>query len=154
MTKYFTKDDDGNYTEVKALSQEAVDNLLEERLKRQKEKFSDYDELKQKSVNADEAAANFESKLQEANERAKQLESQLKESTNEVTKVKLLSEFKLNDDMAEFITGDNEEEMRRRAEKLAEKAPISNIKIEKSNQDKKPDDNSELARKLFGRSDD
>jgi len=156
MTKYFTKDDDDNYVEVEALSKESVDGLIEYRLKRQREtQFGDYDELKQKASDAAKRSTDFEAKLKEATEKAETLSMELASSKLETTKVKLLSEFKLNDDMAEFISGDNEDEMRRRAEKLAEKAPKSSITItKKSDEGSKANDNRELARKLFGRSDD
>ena len=155
MTKYFTKDDDGNYIEVEALSKDAANSILEERLKRQAEvKFGDYEELKQKAKNAEELKSEFDLKLKEANDRTASLETELTTAKLDATKVKLLSEFKLSDDMAESISGDDEDEMRRRAEKLAEKTPTADITIDKGTPKSDNTDNRALMSKLFGTSDD
>ena len=158
MTKqFYTKNDDGEYVEVEALSKTAVDNLIDGRLKRQQEtKFGDYEELKEKALEAEKLRAEFDTKLKEASDKASELEKELTNAKLDTTRVKLMSEFKLNDDMAEFVIGEDEAEMRRRAEKLAEKAPKQQITIEKSGtgDDKKSTGNQELAKKLFGQSDD
>jgi hypothetical protein len=75
----------------------------------------------------------------------------LKVSKLETEKVKIVSEFKLSDDLAEFITGDTAEQMRERAEKLAHNTTQSTVDVQKIEKpEPKKSDMAELADKLFG----
>ena len=64
-----------------------------------------------------------------------------------------MSEFKLKDELAEFVVGNTAEEMRERAEKLSRNTSTS---VELNKEDKKDEDLSQtaqLARSLFGQKD-
>ena len=157
MTKYFTQNDEGEYSEVEEelLTQEQLSSIIAKRSEQYaRQHYADYDDLKSKAAKVDEISSEYEAKLAEATEKTESLEKQLGEKDTEIDKIKLLSEFKLNDDMAEFITGDTPEERRRRAEKLAKTAPTG-LNIEKTSK-KTPevDERKALSRKLFNISDD
>ena len=60
-------------------------------------------------------------------------------------------EFKLSDDLAEFVTGNSAEEMRGRAEKLAHNTVSKTVDVQKVEKpEPKKSDMAELADKLFG----
>lgn len=160
MTKLFTKDGD-EYKEVENLTQEQIDDLvgstdwLTKRLERERNKFSDYDDLKAKADSVETVKSEFEKKLEEANKKATDLETEVSKTKLEVNRVKIVSEFKLPDDLAEFVTGDTEDELRTRAEKLAKGVKPSGINIDKTDKpDKKTTGSAEIASKLFGKKSD
>lgn len=149
MAKYFTKDGE-NYVEVSEnlLTQVDVDKVVETRLERdRKSKFGDYDELKEKAGKVDTITKDFESKIKEKDTLVSTLTNDLGKAKLETDKVKITSEFKLSDELAEFVTGDTVDEMRQRAEKLSKGIGTSGIKIDK---DKKPDSNATDSKKIAG----
>ena len=167
MTKYFTKSDDGNFVEVEQFSETQIDEItdgvpwLTKRLDRAREnersKFADYDDLKKAAGSVEELKKTHQQQLEEANKKATELETQLGEAILGTEKVKILHEFKLSDEMAEFVTGKDADEMRQKAEKLAKggggKPPI------KKDEGKPKDgetstDSKAIAGKLFGKKSD
>lgn len=60
--------------------------------------------------------------LEKAQERAKELEAEIELARIEKLQHLIAKEFELDEDLEEFITGADEKEMRKKAEKLAEKA--------------------------------
>ena len=64
-------------TETKTFTQDELNAILGERLAREREKFADYDSLKEKAAKFDEAEEASKSELQKATERAEKLESEL-----------------------------------------------------------------------------
>lgn len=154
MTEYFTKEGD-EFKKVDSFTEEQIDEIagdvpwLTKRLERAREsersKFADYDELKTK-------ATDLESKLTDATTKNEDLTKQLGASKLETDKVKIVNEFKLSDDMAEFVTGDNADEMRKRAEKLANGIKPTGVHIDKKDKpDEKKSDAKRIAGDLFGR---
>lgn len=153
MAEYFTKDGDG-YQKVdeNLLTQSEVDNVIEKRLDRERGKFADYDELKEKAGKVDNITQEYENKLTEKNTTVEDLNKKLSKAQLETEKVKIVHEFELPDDLAEFVTGDNAEDMRKRAEKLANgtgtgKGP--EIK-KKGKPESAETDSKKLAKGLFG----
>ena len=153
MAKYFTKDGDG-YKEVETtlFTQEEIDtNIIPKRLERERSKFADYDTLKEKAGSVDKIKAELEDKLKEKDTLVSTLTNDLGKAKLETDKVKIVSEFKLSDELSEFVTGETPEEMRQRAEKLSKGIGTSGFKIDK---DKKPDDkgtdSAKIARNLLG----
>lgn len=153
MAKYFTKDGD-EYKEVddNLLTQADVDKVVESRLERQKKQFADYDDLKEKASKVDSISSEWETKVKAIGDEKSELEKQLSKARLETDKVKVIHEFKLSDDLAEFVTGETAEEMRQRAEKLSKAAPGSGkIVIQKNTKpDDKSTDSKKIAGKLFG----
>lgn len=154
MTEYFTKEGD-DFKKVESFSEEQIDEIagdvpwLTKRLERAREnersKFADYDDLKTK-------VTDFETKLTAATTEKDDLVKQLTGAKLEVDKVKIINEFKLGDDLAEFVTGENADEMRKRAEKLANGVKPSGVHIDKKDKpEEKKSDAKRIAGELFGR---
>lgn len=62
----------------KTFTQSELDQIIGERLKREREKYPDYDALKEKAAKLDEIEEASKSELQKATERAEKLEAELK----------------------------------------------------------------------------
>lgn len=121
MTEYFKKDGD-NYVKVedKLFTQADVDSdIIPKRLERERAKFSDYDAIKEKADKVDSITQDFTTKLTEKDTTVESLTKELTTAKLDTVKVKAIHEFKLPDDLAEFVTGADETEIRTRAEKLA-----------------------------------
>jgi glutamate synthase domain-containing protein 3 len=152
MAEYFTKDgEEFKKVDDNLLTQGDVDKVVESRLDRQKKQYADYDDLKEKATKVDTIAQEFEDKLKAAGEQSSELEKQLGVAKLDTEKVKVIHEFKLSEDLAEFVTGDTVEDMRKRAEKLSKGATGGKVVI---NKDKKPEsketDSKKIAKSLFG----
>lgn len=154
MAKYFTKEGD-DLKEVDAFSQTEVDEIVTKRLDRERGKFADYEDLKEKAGKVETVKAEYEGKLKAAGTEKTELEKQLGAAKLETDKVKIVNEFKLPDDLAEFVTGETADEMRKRAEKLSKGVKGGKLDIDKK---PKPDgvktDNKAIAGKLFGKKSD
>lgn len=155
MTKYFTKEGE-DLKEVDAFSQTEVDDIVTKRLERERGKFADYDTLKEKAGKVDSINAEWETKLKDATTKTSELEKQLGGAKLETEKVKIVNEFKLSEELAEFVTGDTAEDMRKRAEKLAKGVTGGKVTIDKKQKpgDSKSTDSKQIAGKLFGKKSD
>ncbi len=157
MAEYFYKDGD-EYKKVDdtLLTQTDVDKVVETRLERQKKQFADYDTLKEKAAKVDTINKEWETKLKEAGEKATTLEGELGKAKLETEKVKVIHEFKLSDELSEFVTGDTADELRERAEKLSKGIGVSGGKVV-IKKDPKPGekntDSKTIAKSLFGAKD-
>ena len=74
-------------------TQAEMDSIIGERLKRAKEKYADYDELKAKAAKYDEAEEASKSELQKALDRAEKAEGKLKELESERRLAELRAEI-------------------------------------------------------------
>ncbi len=150
MTQYYKKNEDGEFVEAD-LSQEDINQAVKERVDRVNRKYADYEDLKKQIENFSAKQNEDEERINSLLTEKANLEDEIKASKLEAEKVRIISEFKLNDDLAEFVTGDTVEEMRMRAEKLAHNATPQTIEVDKT---EKPEttksDLSILADKLFG----
>jgi len=156
MTEYFTKDgEDFKKVEDTLFTQDEIDTkILPKRLERERNKFADYDTLKEKAGKVDTINSEWEEKLKTESAAKAELEGKLKTATLEVDKVKIVHEFGLSDEHSEFVTGDTPEEMRKRAEKLAKGFKNGGVKIDKKpkpNGDEDKTGSKKLASNLFGR---
>ena len=152
MAKYFTKDGD-DYVEVSdnLLSQADVDSVVESRLERERKKYADYDTLKETAAKVDTIKAEYDDKLKAEAQAKADLEKQLGSAKLETERVKIVNEFKLAEDLHEFVVGETADEMRQRAEKLSKGITGGGIKIDKQGKpDEKPTDSKKIASKLFG----
>ena len=75
-------------TEVKTFTQDEVNAIVSDRLKRANEKYADYDALKEKASKLDEIEEAQKSELQKANEKAQALETELEQMNNSLYKSK------------------------------------------------------------------
>lgn len=153
MAEYFKKDGD-NYVPVedKLLAQDEVDKVVESRLERQKKQYADYDDLKEKASSVDKIKSEFEDKLKGKDTELETVKGELGKAKLETDKVKILREFKLSDDVADFITGDTADDMRAKAEKLHKHIGSGGgVKINKQGKpDEKATDSKQIAKSLFG----
>lgn len=152
MTEYFTKDGD-EYKKVdeNLLTQAEVDNdIIPKRLERERKKFADYDDLKEKAGKVDTISSEWESKLKAAGDEKSAIEKERDAAKLETSKVKVMHEFKLSDDLSEFINGTDEKTIRDQAEKLSKGVGGSSVKIDKTGKpDDKKSDVAKVAKGLF-----
>lgn len=157
MTKYFTKDGD-DYVEVSEQlhTQEHLDQIVKERAERvARNQFGDYDDLKEKAKKVDTITQEYEDKIKTVSTEKSELEKQLGAAKLETDKVKIVHEFKLSDELSEFVTGNTVDEMRQRAEKLAKGFKGGNLNLDKNKKpDEKQTDTKALVGKLFGKKSD
>jgi len=150
MTKLYAKSDDGQYEEVDAFLQPEVDDIVKSRLGRDREKFADYDTLKEKAGKVETIQSEYEDKLKGVTTEKSELETKLAKANLETEKVKIVHKFKLPEDLHEFVTGDTADEMLKRAEKLSKGVKPGKVNIDKND---KPEngktDSAKIAGKLF-----
>jgi len=150
MTQYYKKNEAGEFVEAD-LSQEDINQAVKERVDRVNRKYSDYDDLKKQIEDYSAKQTESENKINELLTDKANLEEDLKASKLEVEKVRIINEFKLGDDLAEFVTGESAEEMRGRAEKLAHNTIAKTAEIQKTDKpEPKKSEFGEMADKLFG----
>lgn len=152
MAEYFKKDGD-NYVPVedKLHTQDDVDKVIETRLERERKKFADYDTLKETAGKVDSIKSEFEGKLKEKDTELETVKGELGKSKLETTKVKVMHEFKLSDDLSEFLNGEDENTIRSQAEKLSKGATGSGVVIQKNGKPStKAADSKTVAKNLFG----
>lgn len=144
MNQFYKKNEDGEFVECD-LSQEDINQAVKERVDRVNRKYADYDELKANLEAKDKLLRENEDKINGLLSDKANLEDEVKAAKLETERVKIVSEFKLSDDLADFVTGDTAEEMRGRAEKLAHNMQITpSIDIKK--EDKPETNKSDLAK--------
>lgn len=156
MAEYFTKDGD-NYVKVEDTlhTQADVDKIVKDRAERlARSQYGDYDDLKKKATEADSTITELNNKLKEKDTSVEALTKDLTSAKLETDKVKLITEFKLPEDLAEFVTGDTVDEMRQRAEKLSNGVKPSKVTVTKDGKpapDANAGDSKKAARALFGK---
>jgi NADH dehydrogenase/NADH:ubiquinone oxidoreductase subunit G len=145
MTEFYTKDgDEFKKVEDTLLPQADVDKIVESRLDRQKKQFADYDDLKEKAGKVDTISKEWEEKLK----------AELGAAKLETVKVKAIHQFKLSDDLSEFLNGPDEKTILSQAEKLSKGVGGSSVVIDKNKKpegdDKKNSDTKQAVKSLFG----
>ena len=94
-------------------SQEQLDKILSKRLERERAKYSDYEELKQKAAEA----ADSRSEVEKLHDRVKELERERHQSVIEAAKAKAASEYGVP---ADLLVGDDTDAIEAHAKRLAE----------------------------------
>lgn len=131
-----------------SFTQADVDRIVRERVKREREKFSDYDDLKAK---ASEKAT--------AEERLTDLEKQLEQAQRETLRRRVQAAHGIADEDADlFLTGTDEETLTAQAERLAareseRKKRSNHVPTEGNNPRPSQDPMREFTRELFQRGD-
>ena len=105
MTQYYKKNEEGEFVEAD-LSQEDINQAVKDRVDRINRKYSDYDDLKKQIEDFSAKQQETENRINELLTDKANLEDDLKASKLEVEKVRIINEFKIGDDLAEFVTGD------------------------------------------------
>lgn len=112
-------------------TQEELDNIISERLKREREKltkqFADYDELKTKNVDLEKELTELKKSLESSTSNKTELEKQIEELTEKVKandlsslKIKYAFENGIPYHLAGRISGDDEESIKADAQSLSD----------------------------------
>jgi len=154
MAEYFTKDGD-EYKKVDdtLFTQSDIDTtIMPDRLNRERKKYADYDDLKEKAGKFDSVTEELNTKITTAESAKTDLVKQLEKAKLDTEKVRIVNEFKLSADHEEFVTGDTVEELRKKAEKLSRGVGTTKITPKKSGKPENAETDSKvLAGKLFGK---
>ena len=109
----------GNAGTEKTFTQAEIDAIIEGRLAREKQKYADYESLKEKAGKYDEFQQQNKSELQKANEKADALQAELdklkKEGTVRQVREKVSKDLNIP---AELLNGEDEESCRKQAEAI------------------------------------
>lgn len=135
-------------------SQDDLNKIVGERVKRAESKFADYADLQAKARRLDELEEANKTADQKTADRFAALESQLAASNAAALRSKVQATYKIDDDDAElFLTGTTAEQLEAQAKRLAErsKGPGTNY-VPGEGRNPKPTVTDERAtvRKLFG----
>lgn len=149
MATYYIKNGD-NYEEAQAFSQHDLEEIIDKRLGRERNKYSDYEDLKKQIESYQSMQSEFDEKLSAAKQENENLSKQLEQAKLDTEKTKVLREFNISSDLEEFITGSSVEEMRGRAEKLAHNVAKTTVEVDKvAKPEAKNDEFSEICSGLF-----
>lgn len=103
----------------KTFTQAEIDAIIEGRLAREKQKYADYESLKEKAGKYDEFQQQNKSELQKATEKANALQAELdklkKEDTVRQVREKVSKELSVP---TELLSGDDEESCKKQAEAI------------------------------------
>ena len=105
--------------EQKTFTQEEVNSIVAERLGRDRQKYADYDSLKEKAEQFDKLQEANKSELEKANDRANKLEIELAnmKKANEVRDIRSKISKETGVPM-ELLTADTEDDCKRQAEAI------------------------------------
>ena len=109
MAKMFTKNGD-EYEEIDGFTQDEVDHIIEKRVARERQKYTDYDSLKSQ-------VDDLNTKLKTASDEKTELEKKLGAAQLETDRIKVIHKFNVPEKLQEFVTGKTVEDMSKQAEK-------------------------------------
>lgn len=139
-------------------TQEELDRIIGERVKREAAKYADYEDLKARAKAAEDLEQASKSQEQKFQERLAALEQSLNESKLEASKARLQAKYGIADEDAElFLTAADAEGLERQAKAFADrvaktKAKAPTVPTQRGNGGDAPaaDPLRELASSLFG----
>lgn len=149
MTQYYKKNDDGEFVEAE-LDKEDINEAVMRRIDRINAKYADYDELKKQVADSAEKQKSLEDQIKTLSEEKDTLSKEVSTAKLAADKVKIMSEFGIKDELADFIDGASVDEMRERAEKLSRNTN-QGVSLKKADKDEEEvSQEVQLARSLFG----
>lgn len=105
----------------KTFTQDELNRIIDERLKREREKFAGFDEFKAKAAQLDEIQEASKSEMEKLMDRASKAESELEAMRTEKARRDLLDKVSKETGVpAELLKGDTEEELAASAQQIAE----------------------------------
>lgn len=111
----------GNNEEAKTFTQDELNAIVNDRLKRAGEKYKDYDDLKAKAAKLDELEAAGKTELEKANKKVADLQTELdglkKEKEAAAIRAKVAKDNNISPDL---LTGDTEEACTAQAKAMLE----------------------------------
>lgn len=119
--------------EFKAITtQEEFDNAVKNRLKREKEKYSDYEELKQQNNALQQQLEEYSQSKQNFENQINDLQSEVKNYKSKQLKTDIALEYNIPKNLADRLQGEDEESLRKDAESIsaifAQNEPLSPLK--------------------------
>ena len=103
-------------------SQEDLDRLLGDRVKRERAKYADYDELKAKASQLDALSEASQTETEKATNRATKAEGERDEARAEALRLRIAVEHGISIEDADlFLTGKDEESLRAQAKRLSDR---------------------------------
>ena len=103
-------------------SQEALDRIVGDRVKRERAKFSDYGDLKAKASQLDALSEASQTETEKANKRATHAESERDDARAEAIRLRVAVEHGISIEDADlFLTGKDEESLRAQAKRLSDR---------------------------------
>lgn len=98
-------------------SQEELDRIIQKRIERERSRYSDYDELKEKASQLDEIEESKKSEIEKATARAAELEAQLEQAQLAVLRSDVAADKGVPSNL---LTGSTKEELEASADSLIE----------------------------------
>lgn len=138
-------------------SQDELNKVLDDRLRRERSKFSDYRDLKAKAAKLDEIEQANQTEAEKAQARIKQLEDELSSAQRDSLRRKVAVEHGISDqdDIDLFLTGADEETLTKQAKRLSDrtadrKRQGNHVPREGNTSASSPNDERAAVRGLFG----
>ena len=101
-------------------SQDDLNRVIDDRLKRERAKYADYKDVKAKAAKLDEIEQANKTEAERVAARIEALEGENKRIQSEALRSRIQAKFSINDEDAElFLTGTDEESLTRQAQRLA-----------------------------------
>lgn len=100
-------------------TQEELDRVIGERLARQKEKYADYDDLKERNVALESEKVSLQEELDKATKARTELETRVSRYESDKLKTSVALRYGLPIDFAERLQGEDEESLQADAERLS-----------------------------------
>lgn len=103
-------------------TQEDLNRIIDARLKREREKYADYEDLKAKAQKVTDLEQSKKTAEEKLTERITALESELGKSRQEATRARIQAKYKVSDDDAElFLTASDADGLEKQAKALADR---------------------------------
>lgn len=103
-------------------SQEELNRIITSRVEREREKFADYEDLKQKAAELDRLNESKKTDEQKTNDRITGLEEKLAAAQNDATRARIQAKYSICDADADlFLTATDTEKLEAQAKALADR---------------------------------
>lgn len=132
MAEEETTTEDGTTTENEGFTQADVDRIVADRLKRERAKYADYDELKEKAEAADKAREDDKSEVAKLTEQLTQMQNDLVEERRQRHIIEITADKGLTPAHVKRLTGSSREELEESADELLADFPIKTETEEES----------------------
>lgn len=117
-------DDKGTAATGEPITQADVDRIVADRLKRERAKFADYDELKAKAAEADKAKDADKGEAQKLTEQLQKMQSDLDEERRQRRVIEVAADKGLTPAHVKRLAGSTREELEASADELLEDFPL------------------------------
>lgn len=114
-------------------TQEEFNRIINERVKREREKYADYGDLKAKASKLDEIEKANQSELERAQQEAAAARAELEAERLNARRLQIANDHKITGDYLDLLSGSDEQELTEKATKIAaliaaQEAPQSGVR--------------------------